>query len=91
MDGSRGRWAAAAVGRETAAWPAAPSGPLRRLARKGDSGTWTEERTREATPVRVTEDQRPGQDTVRVVPRAAPDGPAKDVPAREVTLDEEGS
>jgi len=57
----------------------------RRLARKGDKGTWTNRR--EKTRIRITEDQELGDNTVTVAPEKAPGDAGKTVPAKEVTLD----
>jgi hypothetical protein len=80
----------------------------RRLAKKGDKGTWKEHvekisvdgpdgaevrriPTGEETPVRVTEDQKPGTRKVKVVPAGAPsDDGAKEVPARDVEIERRG-
>ncbi len=57
-----------------------------RLARKGDTGVWDD--NRETTRVRVTKDQRKGYKKINVTPERAPDGASgKDVPAEQVELD----
>lgn len=55
---------------------------------KGDTGTHTDPRTSERTPVKVTEDVPPGGTKVKVVPAKAPNASPKAVPLKEFEADE---